>query len=280
MHSDSELSSEHSRLIAHAVREELARRRISRQTLAEKAKLSLSTLEKALSGRRPFTLATTIRLEEALGTSLRKADRIEAGKPSVAASGSAPEHLGSYTRVAISWLIGQYLTLRPSFGDPDAIFAYRTQILWSEAESCLVFREAERLDTAFNQQGQVSVPNQSGHIYLVVSTQGQYRLAVIGRPTVTGEMYGILTTLRAGRGTQLTPVAAAIALVPIVDGTEATLELGRIAASSRSYATYRAHLDRVTAEEFAMFKGGGLKRGEPASLQQNVGEIARQKTWE
>jgi transcriptional regulator with XRE-family HTH domain len=53
------------------VREELARRRLSRQALADLAKISISTLEKALAGRRPFTLATTIRLEEALGASLR-----------------------------------------------------------------------------------------------------------------------------------------------------------------------------------------------------------------
>ena len=62
MTSDSEFSSEQAHQITIAVREALARRRISRQTLAEKAKISLSTLEKALSGRRPFTLATVIRL--------------------------------------------------------------------------------------------------------------------------------------------------------------------------------------------------------------------------
>jgi ribosome-binding protein aMBF1 (putative translation factor) len=57
--------------IARKVREELARRRISRQALADMARISISTLEKALSGRRAFTLATVIRLEEALGTTLR-----------------------------------------------------------------------------------------------------------------------------------------------------------------------------------------------------------------
>jgi hypothetical protein len=134
-----------------------------------------------LSGRRPFTLATTIRLEETLGTRLRRPDPSDV-EPSQSQSGQAPEHLGSYARAAVSWLIGHYLTLRPSFGDSDAIFAYRTEILWSDAASCLIFREADRLDTAFNQQGWVSLSNQSGHIYLVTSRQGQYRLAVIGRP--------------------------------------------------------------------------------------------------
>ena len=69
---DKQLSDEQSREIAETIREELARRRISRQALAEQAKLSLSTLEKVLGGRRPFTLATTVRLEQALGVSLRR----------------------------------------------------------------------------------------------------------------------------------------------------------------------------------------------------------------
>src|SRR6202008_2369071 len=69
---DHQLSAEQSRQIAETIREEIARRRMSRQALAEQAKLSLSTLEKVLGGRRPFTLATTVRLEQALGVSLRK----------------------------------------------------------------------------------------------------------------------------------------------------------------------------------------------------------------
>src|SRR5919106_7055976 len=67
----SELSVERSETVALLVREELARRRLSRQWLADEAKVSLSTLEKALAGRRPFTLATVVRIEDALGTALR-----------------------------------------------------------------------------------------------------------------------------------------------------------------------------------------------------------------
>ena len=63
---ETELPDAQSRLIAGAVREALARRRMSRQALADAARISISTLEKALSGRRPFTLATTLRLEEAV----------------------------------------------------------------------------------------------------------------------------------------------------------------------------------------------------------------------
>ena len=50
------LTDAQSRVIATLIREELARRRISRQLLADQAKISISTLEKALSGRRPFSI--------------------------------------------------------------------------------------------------------------------------------------------------------------------------------------------------------------------------------
>ena len=100
--SENQLSDAQSRSVAAIVREELARRRISRQYLAEMAKISISTLEKALSGRRPFTLATTIRLEQALGVSLRKANA-EAALAAAVAITLAPGELGFYCRRSVSW---------------------------------------------------------------------------------------------------------------------------------------------------------------------------------
>src|ERR1700761_7420566 len=102
---ESELSDEQSRQVADLIREEIARRRISRQALAEQAKLSLSTLEKALGGRRPFTLATIVRLEQALGVSLRKAPSALVAAP-VGNGDVAPDSLGAYARRAVSWIEG------------------------------------------------------------------------------------------------------------------------------------------------------------------------------
>src|SRR5689334_118498 len=211
---DKQLSAEQSQQIADTIREEIARRRISRQSLAELAKLSLSTLEKVLGGRRPFTLATTVRLEQALGVSLRRTT--EASAPAAPVNGEvAPDGLGAYSRRSVTWIEGTYVTVRPSFGDKEAIYAYRTDITWDDAASSLLFREGERLDAAFSQFGEVAVPHQSGFIYLVTNRHGQHRLITVSRPTITGEMYGIITTLLAGRGSQLTPIAAPIALLPV-----------------------------------------------------------------
>ena len=250
---DKQLSAEQSRQVAETIREEIARRRISRQSLAEQAKLGLSTLEKVLGGRRPFTLATTVRLEQALGVSLRKTPDVAA--PVLPANGDvAPDGLGSYSRRAVSWIEGRYITLRPSFGDKEAIYAYHTEIAWDDTASLLAFREGERLDVAFTQFGEVAVPNQSGFIYLVTNRHGQHRLITVSRPTILGEMYGIITTLLAGRGSLLTPIAAPIAFLPIKNIASPTM--GRISSNDANYAVYRQHLRRTVDEPFAMFLPG------------------------
>jgi transcriptional regulator with XRE-family HTH domain len=251
--SEKQLSSEQSRMVAATIREEIARRRMSRLELAERAKISISTLEKALAGRRPFTLATTIRLEEALGVTLRNGGT-NGVAAAAGASGIAPDDLGAYARRSVLWIEGTYLTLRPSFGEQGAIYAYRTDIVWDDAHSSLVFRESERLDSDFTQYGSVAVPNQSGHIYLVTNRHGQFRLITVSRPTITGEMHGILTTLLAGRGSQLTPIAAPIAFVPLRSMPDAAF--GRIAPDHAIHGTYQPFLKRTLEEPFAMFLPG------------------------
>jgi transcriptional regulator with XRE-family HTH domain len=247
--SERQLSAAQSRSVAAIIREQLARRRISRQHLADQAKISISTLEKALSGRRPFTLATTIRLEEALGVSLRKGDGDGSG--ATPSNNMAPGDLGFYSRPAVSWIEDSYLTLRPSFSDPQAIFAYRTEICWDDGVSCLIFRESERVDADFSQHGLVSVPHQSGYIYLVTNRQGQYRLVIISRPTINREMFGIMTTLRVGRGAELIPVSAPIAYIPLA--AVPNVEFGRIAVGHARHQQYRKLLKRTIEEPFALF---------------------------
>lgn len=235
--------------IARRVIEELARRRMSRAGLAAAAKISLSTVEKILSGRRAMTLTTIVRLEEALKISLRD-EPAEETKAFGMPAGFAPDELGGYGRPAVAWLEGSYLTLRPSFSGNGAIYAYRTNITWNAERSVLTFRESDRTDPHFTQFGDVAVPHQSGHIYLVTNRHGQHRLVILGRPTITGELHGLLTTLQAGRGSHLTPVAMPIAMLPLVQ--ESPPQFGRIAAGHPAHAAYSAHLRRTMAEQFAM----------------------------
>ena len=250
------LSADENTIISEMIREELARRRMTRQALAENAKISLSTLEKALSGKRPFTLATLVRLEDALEVSLR--NNVSEPKPQTQPNvGLAAETLGSYARPAVSWIEGDYLTLRPSFGSAPAIYAYRTQISWSDDHSRLTFREYDRIDAEFTQWGDVSIPHQSGHIYLITNRHGQYRMIVVARPNISGELHGILTTLQAGRGSQLIPTATPIAFVPLTNSKAQKnaddMAYGRISPNSKVYESYKQYLQKTIEEPYALF---------------------------
>ena len=246
---DRHLSTEDVESVIARVREELARRRISRQRLADDARISVSTLEKVLSGRRTFTLATLVRLEEALGVTLRPT-RMNGARRAGDRPLIAPDELGNYARAQVAWLEGAYLTLIPSFGARAAISAYRTDIRWDDQQGCLAFRESERVDVAFTQHGQVAMPNQTGHVYLVTNRHGQQRLAILSRPTSQGTMHGVLATLFSGRGAQLTPVAAPIAMAPIEASTKPAY--GRISQGEPEFASYRALLRRTLDENFAV----------------------------
>jgi hypothetical protein len=242
-----ELSVEGSENVALVVREELARRRLSRQWLADEARVSLSTLEKALAGSRPFTLATVVRLEDALGKSLR-APAHGHDEPKM----FAPETMGAYARPAVKWLEGTYLTMRPSFSEEGAIFAYLTSISWSEPAGHLVFSEAQRTDAEYEQKGFVSFPNLSGTLYLVTIWEGQYRMALLNRPSGR-YLSGVLLTLASGEGAQLIPAAVPIVLLPIEAGEEKTL--GVVRDGDAAYGEYRNCVDRVTQRGYARFPG-------------------------
>ena len=67
-------------------------------------------------------------------------------------------------------------------------------------------------------------------------------------------MYGIITTLLAGRGSLLTPIAAPIAFLPIKSIPKPAV--GRISSGDANYAIYREHLRRTIDEPFALFLQG------------------------
>lgn len=234
--------------VAFRVREEIARQRLSRAGLAQSARVSVSTLEKALSGRRPFTLATIVRLEEALGASLREEAEVEASTPAL-----APPEMGSYARPAVQWIEGDYLTLRASFGEEGAVYAYRTEIRWSNAKGHLVFAESDRQDASFQQAGFVSMPHLSGHTYLMTSEAGQYRMIMLGRATREQRMFGLLSTLQVGQGSQLVPVSCPVAFVPMEQMEEPVF--GLVSEGDPRGAEYRDVLNTATRDDFCRLRG-------------------------
>jgi hypothetical protein len=99
------------------------------------------------------------------------------------------------------------------------------------------------------------MPYQSGYIHLVTNEHGQYRLVTLGRPSISGDMYGLLMTLRSARGGRLTPVAAPIALLRQGEGRIDTPVLGLIEEGQIAFADYRREVDRVCDEEFSALIG-------------------------
>ena len=169
--------------------------------------------------------------------------------------GGVIQHIESHAhrRPTAAFPQGEFALFGASFGDADAIFAYCTEIVWDDEGTRLRFRERERTDASFSQHGSVSVPHRSGHIYLVTNTSGQYRMVVLSRPSITGEMFGLLTTLRAGQGAQLTPVSTPLVLLPLSAFEEPSF--GRIARDGDHYGAYSALLGKVLDENYAAFIG-------------------------
>ena len=66
-------------------------------------------------------------------------------------------------------------------------------------------------------------------------------------------MRGILLSLHAGRGAQLTPLAVPVVLLLIEPGTAPSY--GRVAAGHTCFARYKAALKRTLDDQFAVFAG-------------------------
>jgi DNA-binding phage protein len=232
------------------IREELARRRMARASLADAAKISLSSLEKSLAGQRPFTDQTLVRIEKALGLSFQRTESLaETAQVKV-----APENMGSYARAAVKWLEGSFLTLRPASTNPNAVYAYETLIFWDYDTEHLHFREMGRTDRIYAQMGSVAVPHQSGQIYLTTNKHGQHRTAILSRQVITGERYGLLLTLQPGLGAHLSPVAMPLVLVPMENLDEDTPR-GLVSEDHPMHAALKARLDKTLGEGFALMLG-------------------------
>ena len=229
--------------IAVLIKEVLAKKRMSRASLAAESKISLSALEKGLSGQRSFSDTAVIRMEEVLGLNLRPQQAL-----------SAPDELGGYARTSVSWLEGNYLTIRPSSKKPEDLFTYITDVTWNHEGNHLVFHELARLDAAYAQKGDVAVPHQTGHIYFTTNRHGQHRLMVMKRIVRSGELLGLLLTLQQEKGAHLMPVTMPVALLPVAGLSEAPA-LGKVGVGHRAYDGYRAVLAKVLDGGFAGMLG-------------------------
>ncbi len=163
--------------------------------------------------------------------------------------GMRRSHLGSYTRAAETWLEGSYLTLRPSFKDDAQSLPIAQDTSGVRMGSICNSARRKRLDHDYTQFDLVSVPHQSGHIYLVTNRMDRCVVVVAGRPTIRGEMHGLLTTLRSDRGAHLSPVFAADRVSE--DQGRWAPPSGVITEDHAEYARYRALIRSTLDDGFA-----------------------------
>ena len=115
-----------------------------------------------------------------------------------------------------------------------------------------MFAESDRLDATFEQAGFVSMPHLSGHTYLMTSEAGQYRMIMLGRATREARMFGLLTTLQVGQGSQLVPVSCPVAFLPLAQVDEPLFGLVR-AGDARS-EEYRGLLDTALGGDYCRLR--------------------------
>jgi hypothetical protein len=109
-----------------------------------------------------------------------------------------------------------------------------------------VFTEDCRPPGWLSHRGEVSLPSQSGHIYLLTRAEGQYRLAILAR-RAAGVLAGEQLTLVQGGGGQLAPASFPLVLKPLGEGEGQGCEagFGIIAPDHPQHATWRQDLGMI-----------------------------------
>ena len=176
----------------------------------------------------------------------------DAPEPNGAEGRAAPVYMGAYTRAGVDHYIGSYLTVRPSFGVPEGIMAYRTDIVCDDEWPSLLFQERDRPDKPFHHRGRVYIPASSMYIHLVSLTKGAMRMVMVSQLDPAGMMRGLITTAHKSRA-QFMPVSAPIVYIKRDDF--AAVELGEVAAGNAAHAGYRQLLEETVEQGYARLIG-------------------------
>lgn len=229
--------------VAKAIRRHLDAHGITRKHLI-RADLSESTVNKLFQG--VFTDRTLTKVDAILGTSFsgrNDKDRASGEK--------AHRDLGAYTFEAASYLQGDYLCVRPSFGNPANLSAYIIHIAWDRAKTCLVFEERARADSKYVQSGIVYIPWGTPFFNLVTVDVGNVRTVLLSLPDDDGVARGLMTTVQNPKGMIYIPTAVPVFLRRL--NAEKEPELGVISPAGASYVEHAKMLARIVADDFARF---------------------------
>ncbi|MDX2258739.1 MAG: helix-turn-helix transcriptional regulator [Hyphomicrobiaceae bacterium] len=242
------------------IRAALIERKMTQAELADAADCHEKTVQNLLAGR-SVREQTLFDVAMVLGLDYQKIREAWTAAPGAlgpvdrAGTGGhvAPVYMGAYTRAAVDHVIGDYVTLRPSFSRTGVIAAYRTVISWDGEWPSLVFEESERPDAAYQHRGRIYVPASSMFIHLVSLTKGAMRMIVLSQLDQGGRMRGIIST-QTRQGAVVQPVAAPIVFCQRHGGSPSAF--GEIDAAHASFTAYAALLAETTTEGYARFVPG------------------------
>ena len=215
------------RNISVAIRDYIARNRMSREAFAFKTRLGKSTVDKLLIGL--FSDKTLSTVEEATQTRFRHFGIVEA---------KAGSGVGGYIRSDITMYEGTYRFIRPSFKDKNTIYAFPMEIVWSDDIPGLTLRQSPPSGTA--QSGVITIPKVSLHIFIYSDNGGSTQHLILSRLDTRLKMKGLMLTLANFLANSYTPVAVPVVLIKTSDLDGA--HFGRITAEHPSFETYRREI--------------------------------------
>jgi len=241
------------------IRTAMVEKKLTQAELADAADCHEKTIQNLLHGK-PVREQTLFDVAMVLGLDYQRLKESWFGSMSTAqpmelkGEGGvvAPVYMGAYTRAAVDHYIGSYLTIRPAFAKPDALVAYRTDIVWDPEWPSLLFEERERPDVPFSHRGRLYVPSSSMYIHLISLTKGAMRMVLVSQIDQSGEMRGLITTLNKQRATFI-PVSAPIVYVKRQEFKSVTL--GELTPKSADFAAYRTLLQVSVEEGYARLVG-------------------------
>ncbi len=253
---------------ARRIRVEMAKQGITREALAERARVKERTLGNLLAGH-PVRDLTVAKLARVLGIDLDTVfTPIASGKVTAAVAPAielqrAGEAYGGYMLSSYEPYIGTYVAIRRVFTDDTQLYRSVFEIDWDDGLSRLRFLELQRFRGADNRAvssshaGGIHISPHTGLIQLLTTYQGALRLITLTRFRMGDiRLRGLILT-QSDRDRYFQPAVSAIYLEKL-EGNQplASLErlVGPVGPDDPVFAAAAAELDRI--ERTSVFMAG------------------------
>lgn len=227
--------------IRNQINHYLAHEKIKREEFCHRAGISLATLNKCMTGKMRFSEKTISKIKDMISI----VDENNSGEIDVY------KNYGGYSKLQASKYIGNYITFRPSFSNNGEFFVYLTEIKWNSEKNVLEFIEKNRSDSEHSQNGYISIPLETNYVYFIVNAIGNYRLVISRRDIFSGDIYGLINTLKSTNNGALVPVASYIYMTPIDKCPFKTT--GLIKEKDEGFIFFRDKLEKIKRKKLIEF---------------------------